>query len=64
MELNTEARKEQIRSSNREAARRCRERRRNYIELLENKIKGLENTIKELTVRFEPLIISIYIYQI
>lgn len=46
--LNTDQRKQQIRNSNREAARRCRERRRNYIETLENNIRSLENRQKNL----------------
>jgi hypothetical protein len=39
---NTDMRKQQIRNSNREAARRCRERRRTYIETLEANIRNLE----------------------
>ena len=46
--LNTDQRKQQIRNSNREAARRCRERRRNYIETLESNIRNLENRQKVL----------------
>ena len=46
--LNTDVRKQQIRNSNREAARRCRERRRNYIETLEANIRVLECEKKTL----------------
>lgn len=46
--LNTDVRKQQIRNSNREAARRCRERRRNYIETLEANIRTLETEKKNL----------------
>lgn len=46
--LNTDVRKQQIRNSNREAARRCRERRRNYIETLEANIRNLESKQKVL----------------
>lgn len=42
----------------REAARRCRERRRNYIELLESKIKNLENSLKEEKVRIHYIYIG------
>lgn len=47
--LNSDVRKQQIRNSNREAARRCRERRRNYIETLEANIRNLESKQKTLT---------------
>lgn len=43
IESNTDVRKQQIRNSNREAARRCRERRRNYIETLEANIRNIES---------------------
>ena len=42
-------RKQQIRESNREAARRCRERRRNYIEQLEGSLEQHKNQIKQLS---------------
>ncbi|UJR08458.1 hypothetical protein I4U23_012728 [Adineta vaga] len=42
-------RKRQIRDSNREAARRCRERRRNYIEQLEGNLDQYKTQIKQLT---------------
>ncbi|CAF0868160.1 unnamed protein product [Adineta ricciae] len=42
-------RKKQIRDSNREAARRCRERRRNYIEQLEGNLEQYKTQIKQLT---------------
>lgn len=41
-------RKKQIRDSNREAARRCRERRRNYIEQLEGNLEQHKQQIKQL----------------
>lgn len=41
-------RKKQIRESNREAARRCRERRRNYIEQLEGNLEQCKVQIKQL----------------
>ena len=41
-------RKQQIRDSNREAARRCRERRRNYIEQLEHNLEQYKAQIKQL----------------
>ena len=41
-------RKQQIRDSNREAARRCRERRRNYIEQLEGNLEQCKLQIKQL----------------
>jgi len=46
--MNSDVRKQQIRNSNREAARRCRERRSNYIKTLENKITVLETKQKVL----------------
>lgn len=49
--MNTEERKNQIRISNREAARRCRERKRKYIDFLENKIRILETKNEELSVK-------------
>ncbi len=42
-------RKKQIRDSNREAARRCRERRRQYIEQLEGNLEHHKGQIKQLT---------------
>jgi len=42
-------RKQQIRDSNREAARRCRERRRQYIEQLEGNLEHHKAQIKQLT---------------
>jgi len=42
-------RKKQIRDSNREAARRCRERRRQYIEQLEGNLEHHKAQIKQLT---------------
>jgi septal ring factor EnvC (AmiA/AmiB activator) len=42
-------RKKQIRDSNREAARRCRERRRQYIEQLEGNLEHHKVQIKQLT---------------
>jgi len=42
-------RKKQIRDSNREAARRCRERRRQYIEQLEGNLEQSKLQIKQLT---------------
>jgi septal ring factor EnvC (AmiA/AmiB activator) len=42
-------RKRQIRDSNREAARRCRERRRQYIEQLEGNLEQHKAQIKQLT---------------
>ncbi|CAF1468077.1 unnamed protein product [Adineta steineri] len=42
-------RKKQIRDSNREAARRCRERRRNYIEQLEGNLEQCKSQIKQLS---------------
>ena len=42
-------RKKQIRDSNREAARRCRERRRQYIEQLEGNLEQSKAQIKQLT---------------
>ena len=50
MAMNSDIRKEQIRNSNREAARRCRERRRNYIETLESKLQTLESKNEALIV--------------
>ena len=44
-----EQRKKQIRDSNREAARRCRERRRQYIEQLEGNLEHHKLQIKQLT---------------
>ena len=41
-------RKKQIRDSNREAARRCRERRRNYIEQLEGNLEQYKLQMKQL----------------
>ena len=41
-------RKKQIRDSNREAARRCRERRRQYIEQLEGNLEQSKSQIKQL----------------
>jgi septal ring factor EnvC (AmiA/AmiB activator) len=41
-------RKKQIRDSNREAARRCRERRRQYIEQLEGKLEQSKSEVKQL----------------
>ena len=52
MASNTDQRKEQIRNSNREAARRCRERRRNYIETLEAKLRNMETKQEALVVSF------------
>ncbi|CAF0734672.1 unnamed protein product [Brachionus calyciflorus] len=48
IDMNSEERKLAIRSSNREAARRCRERKRKYIDFLELKIKELEAKTEEL----------------
>jgi len=45
---NNEVRRQQIRNSNREAARRCRERRRLYIETLEKNIQNLQSKQKNL----------------
>ncbi|CAF1315439.1 unnamed protein product [Adineta steineri] len=45
-------RKKQIRDSNREAARRCRERRRQYIEQLEGTLENYKTQIKQLTEKF------------
>ena len=45
---NDDQRKKQIRESNREAARRCRERRRNYIEQLEGNLEQCKVQIKQL----------------
>lgn len=45
---NDDHRKKQIRESNREAARRCRERRRNYIEQLEGNLEQCKVQIKQL----------------
>lgn len=45
---NDDQRKKQIRDSNREAARRCRERRRNYIEQLEGNLEQFKAQIKQL----------------
>ena len=42
-------RKKQIRDSNREAARRCRERRRQYIEQLEGNLEQSKSQIKQLS---------------
>jgi len=42
-------RKKQIRDSNREAARRCRERRRNYIEQLEGNLEQCKLQIKQFS---------------
>jgi TolA-binding protein len=42
-------RKKQIRDSNREAARRCRERRRQYIEQLEGNLEQCKSQIKSLS---------------
>ncbi len=44
-----DSRKKQIRDSNREAARRCRERRRQYIEQLEGNLEHHKAQIKQLT---------------
>lgn len=44
-----EQRKKQIRDSNREAARRCRERRRQYIEQLEGNLEQYKTQIKQMT---------------
>ena len=52
---NEDERRQQIRDSNREAARRCRERRRKYIEELEGTLDQHKTQIKQLT---EKLIIS------
>jgi hypothetical protein len=46
---NDDQRKKQIRDSNREAARRCRERRRQYIEQLEGNLEHHKGQIKQLT---------------
>ena len=45
---NDDQRKKQIRESNREAARRCRERRRNYIEQLEGNLEQCKLQMKQL----------------
>ena len=45
---NEDQRKKQIRDSNREAARRCRERRRQYIEQLEGNLEHCKFQLKEL----------------
>jgi uncharacterized membrane protein len=45
---NEDQRKKQIRDSNREAARRCRERRRQYIEQLEGNLEQCKLQIKQL----------------
>jgi hypothetical protein len=42
-------RKKQIRDSNREAARRCRERRRNYIEQLEGSLEQYKTQVNKLS---------------
>ncbi len=42
-------RKKQIRDSNREAARRCRERRRQYIEQLEGNLEQYKSQLKQLS---------------
>ena len=42
-------RKKQIRDSNREAARRCRERRRNYIEQLEGNLEQYKTQLNKLS---------------
>jgi hypothetical protein len=47
--LSDDQRKKQIRDSNREAARRCRERRRNYIEQLEGNLEQHKLQIKQLS---------------
>lgn len=47
--VNDDQRKKQIRDSNREAARRCRERRRQYIEQLEATLEQHKNQIKQLS---------------
>lgn len=47
--VNDDQRRKQIRDSNREAARRCRERRRNYIEQLEGTLEQHKTQIKQLT---------------
>lgn len=46
--LSDDQRKRQIRDSNREAARRCRERRRQYIEQLEGNLDQCKQQIKQL----------------
>lgn len=48
-------RKKQIRDSNREAARRCRERRRNYIEQLEGNLEHHKGQIKQLTEKLNRI---------
>jgi len=47
--VNDDQRRKQIRDSNREAARRCRERRRKYIEELEGTLEQHKNQIKQVT---------------
>ncbi|CAF1566002.1 unnamed protein product [Rotaria magnacalcarata] len=48
-------RKKQIRDSNREAARRCRERRRQYIEQLEGNLEQYKTQIKQLSDKLARL---------
>jgi septal ring factor EnvC (AmiA/AmiB activator) len=48
-------RKRQIRDSNREAARRCRERRRQYIEQLEGNLEQHKAQIKQLTEKLSRI---------
>jgi ATF/CREB family transcription factor len=55
IESNTDDRKQQIRTSNRLAARRCRERRKNYIDTLEANIKSIETKQQNLMIENSQL---------